>query len=796
MTFSFDFIPEFFAVFAAALLVSMALLTLHWSLSIGVRRGILAGLCRLGWTAPLFMSFFPATMTAQLPRSVTLRPVHILVDDSLSMKGPPGDKQTPLRRAEDLVKEIEAECGRLGCIPKVTRLSEQSPEVMEGFSPLSAVLDAWTYKVGADPWVFISDGGDSQPTERWHGSLKGVGRPTREGLLPRGVIIGFPQKSQNNVWIKVHDAPPFSFEEKPLHFRVTVSRTSANHGDRIQLQALLGESPVGTTNVALGPNETEADVEMTLPPLTRGQKLITVKALPIAGESTLWDNVSHLSLEVLPNTVGVLHLLGSPSWDGRFVRRYLKSEPKYDLISFFILRDPWDSQQVSERELSLIPFPVERLFREELPNFRVVIVQNFTLFQFLLPEYQNNLVKFVQDGGGLLFIGGPRALTSSDLMSSPLRSILPFDYSGSAFDASPIFDIPSFEPDLAADRAKNERGPVFDPQLDFTVEMGRPDTKKRALSDVYDDWESLAPSLTGWRSGRGLHHMERVKFKADTTVLLKAKAGRTEIPLAVASYPGQGRALWLFTDSMWRLAMTPDGETSRQVYNQFMQGAMTWLMRQDLRKPVTAKTLSFSVHRGESPRFHLQIQGPAARYLDPAADLKLVACGAVPPKDQLSFVRLSEAEWEISGPIPAKLAGGELCTLEIAATHPAFGSVKASITGAIPEVYPDKELDAAPHKLRELAQLTGAKVVIDGEPEKLEDGKQGETAQDALGAWLGHATGQDGVALPNRFKTLRDFYWVLGRPWFWLLMLLLPLEVVIRKWDQLFGGGKHKPLAI
>lgn len=792
MNFSFDLIPDYLAVFAGVAFLSYGLLFVQWSLTLGARRGILAGLCRIGWNAPLFMSFFPATMTAQLPRTVTLRPVHVLLDDSLSMKTGTDEYQAPAAHAEEWIRQIEGECARLGCIPKVTRLSEQSRDVAQGFTPLSSGLDAWAFKVGMDPWVLMSDGADAQPTERWHSPLKGIGRPLAEGQPPRGLILGFPQKSRRNVWIKVHDAAPFSFEDRPLNFKVTIFRNAAQDADRVQLQALLGDKSIGTTNVAFDKGEVEADIEMTLPPLPRGQQLITVKALPIAGESTLWDNTAYVQLEVLPNTVGVLHLLGSPSWDGRFVRRYLKSEPKFDLISFFILRDPWDSQQVSERELSLIPFPVERLFREELPNFRVVIVQNFTLLQFLLPEYQNNLVKFVQDGGGLLFIGGPRALTSPDLMSSPLRSILPFEYASTGLEPASAFDLPSFDSDLGGEPQRNDRGPAYDPQLDFTVEMGRPDPKKRALSDVYDDWESLAQPLTSWRTGRGIHHMERVKFKADSTVLLKAKAGRAEIPLAVASYPGRGRALWLFSDSFWRLAMTSGGETSRQVYNRFMQSAMTWLMRQDLRKPLLAKSLSFTLSRPDVPRFHLQIQGPAARYLDPTSDWKLTLCGTHPAKDQLSFAKASEGEWEIAGPLPVKLAGGELCTVEISAAHPAFGSVKAGITGVIPEVYPDKELDAAPHKLAELAHLTGAKVVIEDEPEKLADGKTGETVEEALGLWLGHATGQEGVALPNRFKTLRDFYWVLGRPWFWLLMFLLPLEVVIRKWDQLFGGGKQR----
>ena len=96
------------------------------------------------------------------------------------------------------------------------------------------------------------------------------------------------------------------------------------------------------------------------------------------------------------------------------------------MISFFILRDPWDIQTANEREMSLIPFPVDRLFNEELANFKVIIMQNFQMSQFLQPDYQRNLVKFVKNGGGLLFFGGPRALSAEDLVGTPLGELFPF----------------------------------------------------------------------------------------------------------------------------------------------------------------------------------------------------------------------------------------------------------------------------------------------------------------------------------------------------------------------------------
>lgn len=821
MQFTPDLMPNFVTLVAVAAVVGLVCLWIAWILSMGPIRGTLATLCRVGWILPLFLAFFPETMTEQLPRTMTLKPVHVLLDDSASMTRE-NAAETPSAKADEMLSLVTDECSRLGCIPKVTRLSEQDEDVKAGYTPLSNVLDSWIYKVGADPWLVVTDGGDFKPTEKWHPSLRGAGLPSAPVAAgapvannSRALIVGFAPQGRRNVWIKDFDAAPFSFEDKPIVVDVTLGRSDDAEAERVQVQVLTGETALATVNAEFKVGDKEASLSATVPPLPRGQHLLTIRALPTAGEAALWDNTVHAQIEVMPNTVGVLHLLGSPSWDGRFLRRYLKAEPKYDLISFFILRDPWDSQQVNERELSLIPFPVERLFREELSNFRVVVIQNFTLSQFLLAEYQSNLVKFVQEGGGLLFIGGPRSLTPTDLrnsgdmaedFSSPiggpgspgsgraatLSQILPFEVDQNSLGRDTLI-MPDFGDDEEGEMSQpaetsrvSSTGPAYDPDLEFKVELAKPEPAKRSLANVYEDWEALAEPLTSWKTAKGIHHMERVRFKKDTTtILLNAKTsgtgGAKEIPLAVASYPGKGRALWIFSDSLWRLAMTPEAGASRQVYNRFMHGAMTWLMRQDLRKPLVAKGFMLTGGRRRAAGFRVALQGPAARYFEASPDWKVSACGAVVASDKLQVVKHGDGELEISGPLPAVLAGGARCTLEVDGTHPAFGSVKAAITAVYPETFKDEELDAAPQKLEELARLTGANLAL----------PPSDTTE-AIRVWLERATGQDGVALPSRFKTLRNFYWVLDRFWFWLLLLLMPLEVVIRKWDQLAGGGRSR----
>ena len=63
-------------------------------------------------------------------------------------------------------KEIERvieECERLGCQPKITKLSSLSDKVKDGYTPLGSALESWLYRVGIDPWMLVSDGGDSMP---------------------------------------------------------------------------------------------------------------------------------------------------------------------------------------------------------------------------------------------------------------------------------------------------------------------------------------------------------------------------------------------------------------------------------------------------------------------------------------------------------------------------------------------------------------------------------------------------------------------------------------------------------
>ncbi|NRA64989.1 MAG: hypothetical protein HRU19_10945 [Pseudobacteriovorax sp.] len=715
----------------------------------------------MAWITPLILTFFPEITNVRVPSSLGVRPIQVLVDDSQSMKA-----SGWLAETDAIVLAMQKECVRLGCSLDISRMSEENETVNNGFSPLHEIVPLWRYEIGNDPWVIFTDGGSSTPYQNWPNELQDIASSRSK---PNSLVYAFHKKDGQNLWLSTDQNGLFSFENKNMDLSVTVHRQINGASLPVQLQIKIGDKHISSTNVIFRPDDTAIDVTIPLAPLPRGNHYLGVQALPVADESIIWDNEVAVNLEVLPNTIGVLHLLGAPSWDGRFIRRYLKSEPKYDLISFFILRDPVDLQVTNERELSLIPFPVDRLFTEELPNFRSLILQNFSLRQFLEPPYQKNLVEFVKNGGGLLFIGGPRALRSSDFRNSPLAEILPFSVANTRPQQ------PTRQSLLRGlgGRFIDRSGPYYDSESSFTIEMANPDVTARDLANVYDDWLDLESSITKAEGLKGIHRMENVVFKeGQYTPLLNARLDSGQsIPLAVASYPDKGRALWIFSDSLWRLAMDPN--VSRKVYYDFISSAKTWLLRQEFRQPLALQEFHLSVI-SESLEFSVLATGAAATYLDRSPNWKMNVCGRDLPWDDLERVKIADSVWKISGNLGDSLATGTLCSASISGTHPSFGSVESNISGRIPEILDDSEALFSWQTSQALAQVTGSQFL---------DQDSGDSS--AINLWLESVTSSSGVADPMDRKTLIDYYWAFQHWWIFLFFLALPLEVLIRRWPQL-----------
>jgi uncharacterized membrane protein len=228
-----------------------------------------------------------------------------------------------------------------------------------------------------------------------------------------------------------------------------------------------------------------------------------------------------------------------------------------DLISFFILRTPEDIQLVPNDEMSLIPFPTEELFEEQLGSFDAVVLMNFEYAKYGISPYLENLRRYVHEGGGLAMVGGDLAFSSGGYDGTPLAEALPVELLPSHLLPERLVSVEEFRPRLTKEGLQH---PIT--QLRF---------EPRANEAL---WTGLPP-LEGANLVLGA--------KPQATVLMTHPSLETRgqaMPVLTVGDYGQGRTMALVSDTSWRwgFSAVATGESDGRAYPQFWENATRWLI--------------------------------------------------------------------------------------------------------------------------------------------------------------------------------------------------------------------------
>ncbi len=168
-------------------------------------------------------------------------------------------------------------------------------------------------------------------------------------------------------------------------------------------------------------------VNMLIPlPINRvGMNLfeLTIETLP--GELTELNNVIALPVEGVREKLRVLLVSGEPHPGERTWRNLLKADPNVDLVHFTILRPPEKQDGTPTNELSLIAFPTRELFVTKIKEFDLIVFDRYSHQTFLPSAYFDNMVRYVREGGAMLFAVGPEILNRNGLLSTSIADILP-----------------------------------------------------------------------------------------------------------------------------------------------------------------------------------------------------------------------------------------------------------------------------------------------------------------------------------------------------------------------------------
>ena len=416
--------------------------------------------------------------------------VLLVVDESASQRL--GDRAAQTAKA---VAEVQAAVAAMGNTDlRITRFGDGPDDA--GTLAMAALTEAIANEprariAGA---ILISDG-------RVHDLGLAPALPAPLHVLLTG------RKTDWDRRLVIANAPAFAIlgEEFKLKLKIEdQGAVPAGLGPDVELTiAVDAEEPV-TFSV---PVNEDLELPVTLP--HAGQNVLQFSVAPVDSELTDRNNAAVVQINGVRDRLRVLLVSGEPHAGERVWRNLLKSDPSVDLVHFTILRPPEKQDGVPVEELSLIAFPTRELFVEKIKDFDLIIFDRYRMRGILPPEYIENVVNYVREGGTVLVAAGPEFGQVDSLWRSPLAEILPVEPTSQVIEGG------------------------YRPAL---TDVGR-------RHPVTEGLEALAPK-GGW--GRWFRLVEVVKRSGQ--VLMSGPEGK---PLLVLDRVDQGRIAVLATDQAW-----------------------------------------------------------------------------------------------------------------------------------------------------------------------------------------------------------------------------------------------------
>jgi len=580
-------------------------------------------------------------------------PLTVLIDTSQSMAFPASSKAMPEGKPGksriDLVKEKLLGGGKESLIQRLNReydlrlyrfgtsLEPISPESIaqlraqdQGTRLLELLQVAAKDAAPQSGFLVFSDGitnGDKKTLE---------GTPA----LPIPVFTVGVGETEGFTDVRIADlrAPEFAFRGREFKVDLTI-QASGLKGKTIPLYFNRGKNLITSRNINVDADRFEQKITLSFTPRDLGTHSFNVAVPNQPGEQITENNQKEFKVDVQRDKIRVLTLSGSPAWNYRFLRMALKQDPLIELVSFVFLRTPTDSVDVPENQLSLIPFPIDDIFLEELKNFDVVVFDDFSHRAYFNPVYLDKVRDFVRDGGGLAMLGGSRSFDGGGYADSSLKDVLPVELDGKG----------SYQTQVVVH-------PVLTPS-------GKAHPMTRLLPDPKaneEAWNKMPPLTT----------LNRVRSARGETLLSAGDGSGAALPLLVVGRYGKGRTLALTSDEAWRWNFIAVGNRETpQNHLKLVRQAVRWLAQEPSFEQVQIRPISLS-RPGEKVGIKLRVlkddftpTGQAAvqlRVLGPDGDPVIVATTAQSEEGEYTgdFTPTREGSYRVEA--EANLAGKTL----------------------------------------------------------------------------------------------------------------------------------------
>jgi uncharacterized membrane protein len=305
-----------------------------------------------------------------------------------------------------------------------------------------------------------------------------------------------------------------------------------------------GEDTLATTEVQFPRENGTIVADMEYVPKKLGIHKLSLLLPSLPGEAVKENNSRIFTVRVIDPKIRTLVVEGTVRTEYRFLRRVLESDPNVDLTGVVKLRkDRFYIQGVDPGIDLSRGLPVRN---EDFKKFDVIILGDIARDEFTHGQIQG-LKEFVEDGGGLLVMGGYNAYGDGGWGASALADVLPVTIGAVTGQADG-----KFAPRLT--RAGKDH-PVFEGCAEFFGEG-----QQQVTLD-------------------GANKVAGAKF--GSVVLLvhpTEKAGDEPLPIVAVHRYGGGNVLAFTADTTWKWKFQIESKGLDSPFYRFWRQAIRWLV--------------------------------------------------------------------------------------------------------------------------------------------------------------------------------------------------------------------------
>lgn len=391
--------------------------------------------------------------------------------------------------------------------------AEGEPSRSNLYAPLKAALDSYPGLKGV---VMVSDGdwNNGRPPSQIASAFRLANVPVF------GIPVGTEERLPD---IRITDVavPSYGVTGKSLRIPVTLrSSLARSFPATVKLQLSTGE--ILEKSVAIPPKN-KAEVVFDWKPEAEGDYSVEVNVNPHPSEAILENNTWKTEFDVRDESIQVLVVDSLPRWEYRYLRNALSRDPGIELSS--LLFHPGLTKRGGGDESYIKSFP-ETL--NELSRFDVIILGDVgTGIDQLTEENCRHIRGIVENqAAGLILIPGFEGHQLS-LLDTELEPLIPVQY------------------DTGQPNGWGSR----DPEKLALSREGRSSLLTR-LGDTEEDNLSIWEDLPGFN-----WYAPILRAKAGSQILATHQNVGNDfglIPLLVTKTQGQGKILFIGTDSAWK----------------------------------------------------------------------------------------------------------------------------------------------------------------------------------------------------------------------------------------------------